>query len=129
MYVGRIERLLAYYSPLPMCIVNAQGKVTRASRKIAEVFKYDGIIDQDVYVLTGIRMPELVKAAEEETPLFVKRNEKTFRIGCCFLGGDGEEGRIPRGSVPDPALHRHHRLRRTAEEVERRTGLHDAGQR
>ncbi len=92
MYVGRIERLLAYYSPLPMCIVNAQGKVTRASRKIAEVFKYDGIIDQDVYVLTGIRMPELVKAAEEETPLFVKRNEKTFRIGCCFLGGEGEDG-------------------------------------
>ena len=92
MYVGRIERLLAYYSPLPMCIVNAQGKVTRASRKIAEVFKYDGIIDQDVYVLTGIKMPELVKAAEEETPLFIKRNEKTFRIGCCFLGGEGEEG-------------------------------------
>ena len=92
MYVGRIERLLAYYSPLPMCIVNAQGKVTRASRKIAEVFKYDGIIDQDVYVLTGIKMPELVKAAEEETPLFIKRNEKMFRIGCCFLGGEGEEG-------------------------------------
>lgn len=92
MYVGRIERLLAYYSPLPMCIVNAQGKVTRASRKIAEVFKYDGIIDQDVFVLTGIKMPELVKAAEEETPLFIKRNEKTFRIGCCFLGGEGEDG-------------------------------------
>ena len=47
MYVGRIERLLAYYSPLPMCIVNAQGKVTRASKKIAEVFKYDGIVDYD----------------------------------------------------------------------------------
>ncbi len=92
MYVGRIERLLAYYSPLPMCIVNAQGKVTRASRKIAEVFKYDGIIDQDVFVLTGIKMQELVKAAEEETPLFIKRNEKAFRIGCCFLGGEGEEG-------------------------------------
>lgn len=91
MYVGRIERLLAYYSPLPMCIVNAQGKVTRASRKIAEVFKYDGIIDQDVYVLTGIKMPELVKAAEEETPLFIKRNEKMFRLGCCFLGGEGDD--------------------------------------
>lgn len=92
MYVGRIERLLAYYSPLPMCIVNAQGKVTRASRKIAEVFKYDGIIDQDVYVLTGIKMSELVKAAEEDSPLFIKRNEKTFRIGCSFLGGDEEAG-------------------------------------
>jgi len=96
MYVGRIERLLAYYSPLPMCIVNAQGKVTRASRKIAEVFKYDGIIDYDVFALTGIKMPEFVKAAEEDEPLYIQRNEKTFRIGCGFLGGgteeDGEEG-------------------------------------
>ena len=91
MYVGRIERLLAYYSPLPMCIVNAQGKVTRASRKIAEVFKYDGIIDYDVFALTGIKMPEFVKAAEEETPLYIQRNEKTFRIGCGFLGGGAEE--------------------------------------
>ena len=92
MYVGRIERLLAYYSPLPMCIVNAQGKVTRASRKIAEVFKYDGIVDYDVFALTGIKMPELVEAAEEGTPLFIQRNDKTFRIGCDFLGGnDGEE--------------------------------------
>ena len=92
MYVGRIERLLAYYSPLPMCIVNAQGKVTRASKKIAEVFKYDGIIDYDIFALTGIKMPELVKAAEEETPLYIQRNDRTFRIGCGFLGGrDGEE--------------------------------------
>ena len=91
MYVGRIERLLAYYSPLPMCIVNSQGKVTRASRKIAEVFKYDGIVDYDVFALTGIKMPELVQAAEEETPLYIKRNEKTFRIGCDFLGSDADE--------------------------------------
>ena len=91
MYVGRIERLLAYYSPQPMCIVNAQGKVTRASRKIAEVFKYDGIIDYDVFALTGIKMPEFVKAAEEDTPLYIQRNEKTFRIGCGFLGGGTEE--------------------------------------
>ena len=91
MYVGRIERLLAYYSPLPMCIVNAQGKVTRASRKIAEVFKYDGIIDYDVFALTGIKMPEFVKAAEEDAPLYIQRNEKTFRIGCGFLGGSAEE--------------------------------------
>ncbi len=91
MYVGRIERLLAYYSPLPMCIVTAQGKVTRASRKIAEVFKYDGIIDYDVFALTGIKMPEFVKAAEEDEPLYIQRNEKTFRIGCGFLGGGTEE--------------------------------------
>ena len=94
MYVGRIERLLAYYSPLPMCIVNAQGKVTRASRKIAEVFKYDGIIDYDIFALTGIKMPTFVEAAEKEEYLYIQRNERTFRIGCEFLGGgsgDDEE--------------------------------------
>ncbi|MDO4176261.1 MAG: DHH family phosphoesterase [Bacillota bacterium] len=91
MYVGRIEKLLAYYSPLPMCIVNAQGKVTRASSKIAEVFKYDGIVDYDIFALTGIKMPEFIKAAEEDKPLYIQRNDKKFRIGCSFLGGDPEE--------------------------------------
>lgn len=91
MYVGRIERLLAYYSPLPMCIVNAQGKVTRASKKIAEVFKYDGIVDYDIFALTGIKMPEFVRAAEEESSLYIQRNDRTFRIGCGFLGGGKED--------------------------------------
>ena len=100
MYVGRIERLLAYYSPLPMCIVNAQGKVTRASKKIAEVFKYDGIIDYDIFALTGIKMPEFVSAAENEEPLYIQRNDRTFRIGCSFLGGgSGEEGAHEEASV------------------------------
>ena len=100
MYVGRIERLLAYYSPLPMCIVNAQGKVTRASKKIAEVFKYDGIIDYDIFALTGIKMPEVVSAAENEEPLYIQRNDRTFRIGCSFLGGgSGEEGSHEEASV------------------------------
>ena len=56
MYVGRIEKLLSYYSPMPMCVVNAQGKVTRASRCIDEVFKYDGIVGADIFALTGIKL-------------------------------------------------------------------------
>ena len=51
MYVGRVEKLLAFYSAIPMCVINSQGKVTRASRKIVEVFKYDGIVDGDIFVL------------------------------------------------------------------------------
>ncbi len=33
----RIEKLLSAYVPLPMCVINQQGKVTRASNKIDEV--------------------------------------------------------------------------------------------
>lgn len=98
MYVGRIEKLLAYYTPMPMCIVNAQGKVTRASKKIAEVFKYDGIVDYDIFALTGIKMAEFIKAAQDDTPLYIQRNDKMFRIGCSFLGSsedmESDEGEI-----------------------------------
>ena len=90
MYAGRIEKLLAYYTPMPMCIVSPQGKVTRASRKIAEVFKYDGIVDYDIFALTGIKMNDFIKAATDDTPLYIKRNDKNFRIACSFLGSERE---------------------------------------
>ena len=90
MYEGRIEKLLAYYTPMPMCIVSPQGKVTRASRKIAEVFKYDGIVDYDIFALTGIKMNDFIKAATDDTPLYIKRNDKNFSIACSFLGSERE---------------------------------------
>ena len=88
MYAGRIERLLAYYTPAPMCIINPQGKVTRASQKIAEVFKYDNIIDYDIFALTGIKITEIIEAAKEDKALYIERNDKVFKIMCSFLGED-----------------------------------------
>ena len=83
MYVGRIERLVAYYTPLPMCIVNAQGKVTRASQRIADVFKYDGIVDYDIFALTGIKFQEIssketIRFSKSHVAFSVKR--KTHRL-------------------------------------------------
>ena len=69
MYVGRVEKLLAYYAAMPMCVINSQGKVTRASRKIVEVFKYDGIEGGDIFALTGLKLPEIITAAQEGTTL------------------------------------------------------------
>ena len=93
MYVGRIEKLLAYYTLVPMCIINSSGKVTRANKKIADVFKYDGIIDGDIFALTGIKLPEIVVAAKEGTALYLKRNDKAFRILCGFIG-EGENASV-----------------------------------
>ena len=93
MYVGRIEKLLAYYTLVPMCIINSSGKVTRANKKIADVFKYDGIIDGDIFALTGIKLPEIVIAAKEGTALYLKRNDKAFRILCGFIG-EGENASV-----------------------------------
>ncbi len=88
MYAGRIERLLAYYTPAPMCIINSQGKVTRASQRIADVFKYDNIIDYDIFALTGIKNAEFIEAAREEKASYIERNDRTFKIYCSFLGED-----------------------------------------
>ncbi len=93
MYAGRIERLISRYSPIPMCSINMQGKVTRASAGIAEVFKYDGIIDGDIFALTGIKLQTILNAAENGEDLFVQRNDKEFRIVSGILG-EGETASV-----------------------------------
>lgn len=87
----RIERLLSSHIPFPLCIINMQGKVTRASNKIAEVFKYDGIRDADIFALTGIKHVEFFAEGVNEKVLTLSRNDKIFRIQVGYIGHD--EGR------------------------------------
>lgn len=93
MYVGRIEKLLAYYTAIPMCIVNTQGKITRASKKIVDVFIYDGIIGADIFALTGIKIQDIIAAAEDDTPLYLERNDKKFKLSVGLIG-EGETASI-----------------------------------
>lgn len=88
MYAGRIEKLLAHYSIVPTCIINQLGKVTRANSKIAEVFKYDGITGNDIFALTGIKVQDFIKAAEDGSFIVFKRNDKAFKIQAGFVGED-----------------------------------------
>lgn len=89
MYAGRIERLISRYSPIPMCAINMQGKVTRASSTIAEVFKYDGIVDGDIFALTGVKLASIQDAVREHRPLYIERNGRKFKLLGEMLG-DGE---------------------------------------
>lgn len=89
MYVSRIEKLLSAYSPVPLCILSPQGKVSRASSKIDEVFIYDGIRGADVFALTGIKHQEIIEATREGRALTISRNDRTFKIMTSFIG-DGE---------------------------------------
>ncbi len=76
--------------PLPMCVVNANGKVVDANGYMSEVFLYDGITGQDIFVLTGIKMEQYLAAIQEDTSLYLSRNNKTFRI--MASQSDEEEG-------------------------------------
>lgn len=90
----RIEKLLFAYVPLPMCIINQQGKVTRASNKIDEVFKYDGIKDADIFALTGIKHGEFFSEDVNEKVLTLSRNDKIFRIQVGYIGNDDQKRAI-----------------------------------
>lgn len=76
----RIEKLLSEYLPFPMCIINEQGKVTRASKKISDVFKYDGIKDADIFALTGIKCGEFFAEDVNEKNITILRNDRIFKI-------------------------------------------------
>lgn len=93
MYLGRIEKLLSAYSPVPMCVINSKGKVTRAGGSIDEVFKYDGIVDADIFVLTGIKLPDIIEAAGKKEPLSLKKNDKVFKV-IPGMVGEGEMAAI-----------------------------------
>ncbi|MEG0829502.1 MAG: DHH family phosphoesterase [Anaerovoracaceae bacterium] len=86
MYVSRIEKLLSKYSPIPLCVINAEGKVSRANSKIGDVFIYDGITEADVYALTGIKHSHIIEATEKEEPLTISRSGKKFKIQTSFIG-------------------------------------------
>ena len=38
-----LKKIISSYIPVPVCIINRQGKVVEASSRIGEVFLYDGI--------------------------------------------------------------------------------------
>ena len=57
------------------------------------MFKYDGIIDGDIFALTGIKLPEIMNAAKEGSALLIKRNDKAFKILTGFIG-EGESASV-----------------------------------
>ncbi|MBQ0078563.1 MAG: DHH family phosphoesterase [Eubacterium sp.] len=93
MYVGRLEKLLAMYTPLPMITVNMQGKVTRASEAMTAVFKYSGIVGADIFTLTRLRMAEIIEAAENHKNVYYHSADKYFRIMPTIMG-DEENGTV-----------------------------------
>ena len=93
MYASRIEKLISAYSPVPLCILDPQGKISRASSKIDEVFIYDGIRGADIFALTGIKYQRFAEAAKDGSPLTVCRNDKVFKILTSLIG-NGETASI-----------------------------------
>ncbi len=74
--------------PLPICIINAQGKVIGASRQISQVFLYDDILDGDFFALTGVKMAELYQSLQDDICPVIKRNDRVFKLVAQKSEGD-----------------------------------------
>lgn len=85
------KKVISSYVPLPICVINRQGKVLSASDRINEVFIYDEIVDSDIFTLTGVKVAELFEAAVSEQYPIIKRNDKAFRLVTKLIDEDGEQ--------------------------------------
>ncbi|MCH4006624.1 MAG: DHH family phosphoesterase [Eubacterium sp.] len=74
------KEILTEKVPLPMCIVNKNGKIIDSNSYMDEVFVYDEIKDYDFFALTGIKMEELEASAESRVFKKIERNNKIFRL-------------------------------------------------
>lgn len=63
--------------PFPICIINGQGKVIESNSRMGEVFLYSEIKDTDIFVLTGIKLVDLI---DEKKSLTMSRNGKVFKV-------------------------------------------------
>ncbi len=90
----QLEKFISTYIPLPVCIINRQGKILEAGSRIGEVFLYDGIKDGDIFALTGIKTAELYEAAEKNIHPLLKRNDKIFRLMLQKAEPDNEESNL-----------------------------------
>lgn len=80
MSANKNDGKLFSFIPLPMCIVNGNGKILESNARIGDVFLYDDIKDNDFFVLTGIRFEDLKIIAESNAYQILERNGKIFRI-------------------------------------------------
>ena len=86
----KLENLITSYIPLPVCVINGQGKVLSAGKRIGDVFLYDNIVGADIFALTGIRAADLYEAAANQTHPLLSRNDKIFKLICQTV--EQEEG-------------------------------------
>ena len=79
--------------PMPICFVNRRGKVTGFTDKIGIVFLYDGIMESDIFALTGVKVADLYESAETGIYYMLRKNEKTFKM-VTEVRGEGEDSEL-----------------------------------
>ena len=94
MEATNFENIISSYIPMPVCMINSNGKITSANDKIGEVFIYDAIIDADIFALTGVKTADLFEAAKDSTRhIIIRRNDRIIKL-ICQTTSDAEDSHL-----------------------------------
>ena len=74
------EEKVSNYMPMPVCVVNHNGKVVRSNANMKDVFVYDELTGYDFFALTGISSDELRELADKHKFRSLERNDREFRV-------------------------------------------------
>ena len=64
--------------PMPVCVVDAEGRVTKANSLIKNVFVYEDITGSKFFALTGVKRADLLGANEGD--IVIEKNERVFKL-------------------------------------------------
>ena len=96
-----IETSMTKYIPMPICVINCQGKVIEASERISDVFLYDGILDSDIFALTGIKTSDLYASSESGNYPMIRRNDRVFKLVTNKIGENQEAEETGTEQIPN----------------------------
>lgn len=77
--------------PIPMCVLDKDGRVVDSNSLIGDVFIYDDIVGGSIFALTGIKFDRLKSVSETNEPIHLERNEKIFNLVPTVVESNGEE--------------------------------------
>lgn len=96
-----IETSMTKYIPMPICVINCQGKVIEASERISDVFLYDGILGSDIFALTGIKNSDLYASSESGNYPMIRRNDRVFKLVTNKIGEKQETEETGTEQIPN----------------------------
>ena len=96
-----IETSMTKYIPMPICVINCQGKVIEASERISDVFLYDGILGSDIFALTGIKNSDLYASSESGNYPMIRRNDRVFKLVTNKIGEKQEAEETGTEQIPN----------------------------
>ena len=96
-----IETSMTKYIPMPICVINCQGKVIEASERISDVFLYDGILDSDIFALTGVKTSDLYASSESGNYPMIRRNDRVFKLVTNKIGEKQKAEETGTEQIPD----------------------------